>query len=242
MSINDLVVNDSASDNAGILEIETGSRLDVNSSIDVENTAAYVAVFKFAGSGNAGELRSTASGVTLSGPFTVTGPAGAEFGADAAFDSFTLQSDGSITSGAGPVTISAIMRNDGIIDATSGAIDIEAAHTNAFDAILRATGGAMTITSTLDNDGIALVNGGNMTFSGQLDTDSNGMFRVASNHTMTFGVGGSVAAHFNVRNGKMVFNGSIDTTGGFEQSGGTVQVNTKKCFEASGAYNANAGT
>ena len=218
--INDLVVNDSASDNAGVLEIETGSRLEVNSSIDVENTAAYVAVFRFAGIGNAGELRSTASGVTLSGPFTVAGAAGGEFGAGATGDSFTLQSDGSITSGAGPVTISAIMRNDGIIDATSGEIDIEAAHTNAFDAILRATGGAMTVTGTLDNDGIALVNGANMTFSGRLDTDSNGMFRVSSNHTMTFTDGsevtGDIEAHFNVRNGTMVFDGSHSTTGGFE--------------------------
>lgn len=246
VSVNDLVVNDSASNNAGILEIETGSRLEVDSSVDVENTAAYPGVFRFAGAGNAGELRSTAIGVTLSGPFTVTGPAGGEFGSSAASNTFTLQADGIITSDSGAVTISAVMRNDGIIDATTNLITITAAHTNALDAILRATGGAMTVTGTLENDGIALVNGANMTFSGQLDTGSTGMFRVASNHTMTFTDGsevtGDIAAHFNVQNGTMVFSGSHSTTGGYKQTGGKVQADAGETFEAEGAYNANAGT
>ena len=242
MSINDLVVNDAASGNAGTLEIEPGAVLQVDSSVDVEDAAASPGVFEFDGVGTRGELRATSIGVTLSGPFTVEGLAGGEFGDKDSTDTFTLQSDGSIKSDKGSVLISAVMRNDGIIDATTHAITITATHTNALDAILRTTGGTMAVTGKLENDGIALVDGGNMTFSGTLDDGSTGMFRVASNHTMTFAGGGTIGAHFNVRNGTMVFNGSHSTTGGFEQSGGTVQVGANKCFEASGAYNANAGT
>ena len=232
---------------AGVLEMRPSGVLQIDDAIEVEDALASAGAFKFVGtSGTPGEVRATSTNVTLSGLFQVTGTVGAKFGFGLNSDSFDLQSDGTITSASGQVTITAIMANSGVIDATGSDISIIGSFTNNLDAILTATGGLVTVSGTIENDGLALVNGGNMTFSGQLDTGSTGMFRLSSNHTMTFKDGsevtGNLAAHFDVQSGTLRFSGTHSTTGGCKQTGGTVQVDAYESFEATGAFLSTAGT
>ncbi|MCG8405761.1 MAG: DUF4097 domain-containing protein [Phycisphaerales bacterium] len=247
VSVNSLVIRDIASGTPGILEMQDSGVLQIESSIDVEDSETVPGVLRFVGTtGTPGELRAAAAGVTLDGPYTVPQALGAKFGFDLSNDSFSFQSGATLSTASGDVTISSLFTNNGVLDATSGDISITGTFTNNLDAILRSTGGAVTVSGASENDGIYQVNGANMTISGQLDTASTGMFRLTSNHTMTFQDGsevtGDISAHFNVQDGTLLFNGSHSTDGGFEQTGGTVQVDANESFEAKGLYNSGAGT
>jgi hypothetical protein len=98
------------------------------------------------------------------------------------------------------------------------------------------------IAASIENDGIIHASdAGDITFSTEVSNNSTGLFRVThADAIMKFdmenGAANMTSADFKISAGAMYFHESVQTSGGFQQTGGTVQVDAGKSFTATGAY------
>ncbi len=228
-------------EDGGTLQIAPGGVLTVFIAATVEEGGT----FEFTGdSGQAGTLRASVLllPVALDGEFTVTGSIGGVLDGVLA-SSFRLKTTGSITTLAGPLTISAPIENDGTITGAGGNVVVTADVLGGSSGTFAADGADLLFTGNVENDGRITTSGGDITFlsSSSVSAGSSGFFEVmAAGASMVFNHQNSVnitaRADFNVEAGLMHFKQSMQTDGGFQQSGGTVTVDPGKSFRATGAY------
>jgi len=103
-------------------------------------------------------------------------------------------------------------------------------------------GGNLLISADFENDGVIEAGDGwDVSITGQISPNSSGQFMAAAansdmtfNHTTAVVITGN--ADFEVTAGSMAFNQSVETNGGFKQTGGAITVAAGKTFKATGAY------
>ncbi len=159
-------------------------------------------------------------------------------GATITFSS-SVTNDATIIANGGTITFSGAVTNDGTIIANGGTITFSGAVTN--DGTIIANGGTITFTGDVENDGTVTASGGDITFSGTVNAGSGGKFHVTrAASDMTFNMSGSATitsgADFNLSAGRLWFQQTLTTDGGYQQTGGTTEVAAGKTFTATGAY------
>jgi len=131
-----------------------------------------------------------------------------------------------------------------IVDAAGAEIAKLTTETVKFNSgsLVDSAGGDLVISANLENAGRIEAKGGfDVNISGEIDDDSAGHFMAtAANSDMTFNHTTAVVidggADFQLTGGSMAFNQSVQTNGGYQQTGGTVQVAATKTYTATGAF------
>ena len=159
-------------------------------------------------------------------------------GATITFSS-SVTNDATMIANGGTITFSGAVTNDGTILANGGTITASGAVTN--DGTIIANGGTITLNGDVENDGTVTASGGDITFSGTVNAGSGGKFHVtAAASDMTFNMSGSATitsgADFNLSAGRLYFQQTLTTDGGYQQTGGTTEVAAGATFTATGAY------
>jgi len=193
----------------GILELAAGAELRVKYELVIDPDG----VFRF--NADDGQMQPTlrATGpLEISGAITVTDPADGDGGAggqiamDISGSWVVLGADGLITSDAGPLDITADIKNNGVIRGTG---DTAGKRIRITGAILAQSHGRFEVA---DHDNAKIT------------------FAIGSGATITGG------AHFDVRAGSLEFYDSVSTDGGVRILSGMILVGAGSTFQATGPF------
>jgi hypothetical protein len=204
-----LIIEDAASGDPAVLDLQASGVLSISSSVDVERTADVPGQFNFsAASGTQGKLLAAGAEVTLDGLFDVTGAQGGELDEFSGTNRFRLLSTGEIRCTSGKMRISCYFENDGTCTAngTSSGYDMEF----TYSCVIRD-----------ESTGLWQVTAANSKMI--FDHDDSTMPDLSGD------------SDFNVQAGTMQFKESLRTAGGARILA-TIQADAGASFEATGAY------
>jgi hypothetical protein len=208
-----LTVDDVASGNPAVLEMRASGVLEVSSSISVDTGTVDGQFLFVANSGTQPRVVATGPAVALSGTFGGTGTQGGEFGRTSTH----------------------------YFDVSSGSAEISCSP-QYITVPMQCSGGTLELSGQLENDQSISANGGDITISGTMHAGSSGLFEVTNGSSTLWlcpSCSSSITsgADFHISAGLMRFSQTITTTtGGYQQTGGTCQVDATYSFTAAGAY------
>jgi hypothetical protein len=210
---------------AAVLELRSGGRLNVESSLNAQTDATYPADVRFAtGSGANRPTLSSAGDVTISGLVQSIGSAEGLL-SSSSLNRFTLSSGARIVADGGDVTISALVSVNGGAELLARGADLIVTEQVTINGTARATSSADLIFTT---------NAPAASSAGLIHVDSADaqvFFNAGSGQVFTGGL------DFRAEAGEIVFNDTVETAGGLRiDPGGKMTIAASESFKKTGVF------